>query len=125
MIREPTLEDMCDCMQTKPLRARLQEINELYLLYTHLKNTQLPSLDYWHSFYNVKGELAYNCEMFYKTANNQLSKGEMLTKHNGKVSCKKCQTEIALPDPGIDAEINVSNSIICMEKQINRNTLLN
>ena len=125
MIREPTLEDMCDCIQTKPLRARLQEINELYLLYAELKNNKLPSLDYLKAFYEIKGELSYNFLRFYRIATNQLSKGEMLIKHNGKACCKKCKTEIALPDHGIEAEIKVSNSYSGMEKQINQNTLLN
>ncbi len=118
-MKEPTLEDMCKCKHTLPLRARLNKINDLFQFYQSLKEKKTPTVNYYSLLISLEEDIVWECDLYERIAEKQLRMGQALVAYKGKVCCADCKTEIALPDSSID------KSFVYTEKQINEDTILN
>ena len=106
----PKLEDMCKCNKTLPLRNKLREINELYSVYSQLKENSLPFHGYADSINEVMASLLDNFECYGRIVSNQLRHAVMLERYGGKICCAGCKTEIAFPNDTIEAALYFEQS---------------
>ena len=102
---KPKLEDMCECNKTLPLRNQLRTINELYSVYSRLRENPIPFPGYTDSINEVMTSLLDNFECYGRIVSNQLRHAVMLTRYEGNVCCAGCKTQIAFPDKSIEAVV--------------------